>query len=353
MSTETNIVVIFGAGASFDCIPGRPGFPLTKDLFNQGHHGVRGALESFPLLNGDLADIALKSGPDLEAYFDSVLDETLNKESLPAHKRKKNITRLATMQYYLQRLSQIFDPLGKQNNSNYTRLLEWLDDQDAISKQPTYISFNYDTIFDYRFSARYSFNPNRLMDYLQVKFIKPHGSSNWFTMIACPDNPDKQIVISANAEQLLLRQRRFDEIQVSTDATSLQQTISCNRTNGKFENPTIILPVLGKFTMSVYEHLKPVFEAMKTSISEADQVLIIGYRARDKDMIECFQNIPAGKSINVSVVGTQTADVVQDDIVKMNASLYKGFVEDTGFSGFIEKLTQGLYEIQNGLIYKV
>jgi hypothetical protein len=173
-----HIIVITGAGASFDCVSGtaernealRP--PLVTQLFApQG--SFPSILANYPLAQAAATDIrpAMAEGSiALEAF----LREQLRESPFESDRR-----RFAAVPLYLQHLFfQISDRGFTAHPDNYDRLVNAA----LRIEEPVFVTLNYDTLLDQRLFA---YSPlTTLESYIdQTKhtwaLIKLHGSINW------------------------------------------------------------------------------------------------------------------------------------------------------------------------------
>jgi hypothetical protein len=175
-----NLVVITGAGASYDCASEmvdktqrRP--PLVKDLFGTDFADI---LLQYPLAQAAATDIRRAIGPGAESAIqleDFLREQMRDAESTYAQRRYKQIP------LYLQHV--LFE-VSKTDGSGYTRDV---DNYNALVngalefEKVLFLTLNYDTLLDDRL-----FNYSPLVDmssYVTADprwaLVKLHGSVNW------------------------------------------------------------------------------------------------------------------------------------------------------------------------------
>ena len=173
-SRAARLIVVIGAGASYDCASGRvepvAGWrpPLVKELFEQRFSEI---LHEYPLAEQIAPDIriAVESGAvGLEAY----LRDQLRRSPYPQLRRRYQAVPL-----YLQHLLWEAGRSYARHPDNYDRLVTA-----ALRLQhATYITLNYDTILDRRLAI--DAPVDSLDDYIHPErnwsLVKLHGSINW------------------------------------------------------------------------------------------------------------------------------------------------------------------------------
>lgn len=206
------LLVVLGAGASYDNVPGRrPGDatdgsvlvgavglpslqldevrpPLTQDLARPGRL-TNWALERWPLAR-PVVDylrrhvVEATTGRQQVVRLESALQEYQAGEDIVPERA----LHMFAMRFYLQDLlwaSTAYSMSASLTGgvSNYltlvSRLLEWAG---RGGRQVVVISFNYDLMVERALKSMWGFSARRMGDYLahdRVGFLKPHGSIHW------------------------------------------------------------------------------------------------------------------------------------------------------------------------------
>ncbi|MBI1894709.1 MAG: hypothetical protein HYS14_11415, partial [Candidatus Rokubacteria bacterium] len=186
------LMVIFGAGASYDSAPSYPpgmGLverpPLADQLF-ENREQFAGVLKQFPECHEIVPRLRHRSGNSVERELEALQAQA---ETHPERHRQ-----LAAVRYYLQLM--LFDCQARWEDlikgvSNYKTLL---DDINRLKKgqQVCLVTFNYDTLLESALPT-VGTQIHGLRDYItgNYKIIKLHGSINWGREVDTPiENPD-------------------------------------------------------------------------------------------------------------------------------------------------------------------
>jgi hypothetical protein len=186
------LLVVVGAGASFDCLPPSSLFlpqlpdrpPLTKDL--AGPNGWSNQLarqypDVQPLIDALRSDL-LKTGPSPDqraVTLESALGDHLEQRNVDP-----NVARhVIAMRFYLRDLlrgaaGRMLEANG--GMTNYTTLVrrsyQWAA---RTGTHVCFVSFNYDPLLETACQAYFRFDPSNLWTYLDDRYasvLKPHGS---------------------------------------------------------------------------------------------------------------------------------------------------------------------------------
>jgi SIR2-like protein len=180
------IMVILGAGASYDSIPSRippsgkrddpwsadrP--PLAGQLFS--HKLSEDSLRSFPKCHPIVPYLqATPSGANVEHLL-----ETLRAEGETDPERKRQIAAIRCyLQFLITKCEQHWLPLPPDNTSNYTTLLDQLR---RSGQRTVLVTFNYDRLIENALTSL-KVSISDFPDYIshdQIKLIKLHGSVHW------------------------------------------------------------------------------------------------------------------------------------------------------------------------------
>jgi hypothetical protein len=204
------LLVIFGAGASYDSDPGFPPGgqpssnesarpPLARELFSPrfGHH-----VRALPAAAGLLPQLR-KSGDAVEQELEQIRADASRYEHLPRQ--------LAALRCYIREVVAECDGAWWERAdglTNYSALMQWVERwrQDRL-EQICLVTFNYDTLLDKACRSILPVFPlNTVASYVSdthYKLIKLHGSVDWYRRVRSsemPAPPAAQFTIQSNRE---------------------------------------------------------------------------------------------------------------------------------------------------------
>jgi hypothetical protein len=277
------LTVVFGAGASFDCVPSAPGgpkssenfrLPLANQLFDD-RAAFATAIEDFEVLQPII--------PRLRHLGTNTLESALTDLESEAVTNPRRSQQLMAVRYYLRQVIG-----GRQDSTltrargvtNYKTLLDdishWNHGADAVCL----ITFNYDTMVE---NALLHFGRNILSldDYVtdreEYALFKLHGSIDW----AHPLRNNPPIRYSSTALRAVAQThiREAADLRISPDV-SMSPAAGPLGTNeyGVGLVPAVAIPILQKQTFECPEsHL----EVLQKYLPLTDRLLLIGWRATE------------------------------------------------------------------------
>lgn len=329
------LTVIFGAGASYDSDPSRPGNgavypnqpPLASSLFDRRSEFIS-ALRSYPECTAvvDALRLAVELGANLEAQLANL--ET-NGESNP-----RRASQLMAIRYYLR---EIIDESAMAWNreiagvTNYVRLADRLSDwSHSAGKEVNYVTFNYDTLLETALIAN-GMEFTNIMSYVSgngaysPKVFKPHGSCDWQRVVTYPLSLGAELSVKMVIEHAasltyedsyVLRRPGVGELSATHSGQTFVPAIAVP-TNDKREYvfPTQHVPMLRK------------------ALHGTDVILVIGWRGTDGTFAnELKERIQPGRHV-VLVNGTSESNAfTQSELTRrgINQVHYHHF--DEGFT---------------------
>lgn len=309
----SSVVVITGAGASFDCVSGhvhpdspalRP--PLTKDLFSTVW---KGTLENYPLARQAAAGIRQamsQTGEDAIALEDYLRERMATSESPHVQRCYRQVP------LYLQDvLSQASSFTRDPDNYNLlvTRALEM---DDAL-----FLTLNYDTLLDSRF-AEYTPLVSGDRDWYvsadsRWSLIKLHGSVNWGWRLDLletheslsrggRDTYNKVIDDYVEAQQLPAFEN--DRLEVFAVGQNLDKTRWDTSIETAVYYPALALPLgPGDELVCPSTHLEVASETLKRM--DGLNILVIGYSGLDERVLQLLS--ASGNSIRRLLVANGDA----------------------------------------------
>jgi hypothetical protein len=338
------LMVIFGAGASYDSILSSPPPaslfrpPLTNDLFT--HHIpwrsnlINGLDHLLPLTHTfPRGESAKDFESELRAWRDRTKDKSVADRALFA------------LRYFLFRLfsecSREFGPSVSDNATNYLRLLEKLDQWSYGNSKEVYLTtFNYDTLLDKACIKRFDLELSSLEGYIKhprFKLLRPHGCVGWGHMAAVVGAPFgpwnspeyvNSVVKAFGRSGMTLK----SEYHVNPGAGSNSFP------NGEILIPAIAIPLP---TKEAFEFPSRHLGVLQEAIPKVTRLIVIGWRATEPHFMELWKGRcrPDIKAIIVNG-DSSGGPAVHGNVAKSN-------LEAIGIRG-AKVLTMGFSEFVSG-----
>ncbi len=292
--TEKKILLITGAGASFDCIDvARTGLPidnryqppLTTNLFQPPititgvPNGEGEVIQSILAKHTVAAKVGYKLGMTDQSEIG--LEKRLN--SIKCSQKLTIANQFWSVPLYLRELfKEISDKyLGSKKGiaTNYSLLLDALIENNYT--QLVWLNLNYDLFGDraivgvtggLNFKNMSDYLNRKTIDGMSIKYTKPHGSINWVRQIK-----DTQLQVSHIKEQ-----------EISTniaDAIGEDVFLDFEANHRKIHEvsryPAITAPT-GHYDKFVFEDHRA---QLSSAIKDIHKVLMIGFNALDQDIL--------------------------------------------------------------------
>ena len=187
------ILVILGAGASYDSVPSRP-----PDVYSREQSRHRPPLANELFLNSELVDQVLQAYPQCHAVIpylqdlppDRSVEQALEILKLEAESDPERVRQLAAIKYYLRKLIWEYeDRWGKDvgHITNHKALLDQLRRSREEGDTVGFVTFNYDRMIEKALSSTLAINIKTFSDYIghdDFKLFKLHGSIDWYREVA-------------------------------------------------------------------------------------------------------------------------------------------------------------------------
>lgn len=300
------LMVIFGAGASYDSCPTHPPrpdtrdpqhyadcrLPLGNDLFEERElfHPI---LQRFPRALDVVARLRhLPNNTTVEQMMERLRDEAKN--------YPRRLQQLAAIRYYLQvaigECDSRWDYHAAHGVTNYKTLLDMIELRRKPDQSVCLVTFNYDTMLDAALPT-VGIELRSIPSYIaskSYKVIKVHGSVNWCREVELAvDN-----IASINDEQLIR--------ELIDRAADLRMTdrfhLGGNRPIARIDAhrpaiPAIAIPVQ---TKGDFECPGNHIAVLKECLSNVTKLLVIGWRANDRHFLELLRK--GRQNIDVCVV---------------------------------------------------
>lgn len=339
-------VFIFGAGASLgsihdprivgDSLP-----PLSDEIFGSRYDSFAQEVNLSPAELNEHRVNQGKSGVSLEkwltAWWDSIA--SLHDEALKNTERSSFARLTCYLWWMLQNVSKQYD-----GNNGYRLLLKKIRQKQEVC---VYINFNYDTLLDRAIQEVNGIALTSRPQYLKAKYIKPHGSVNWFLGrrantvdpdLESGDSYDPLIRFDVIASQMFLEPKfSMDHMQIfQPNDVNLNSTAFIH--NYKFSHqyayPLLFMPLTSKLYPLVQGFYEEIVSESEALLSEATEVYLVGYSASDKILDDICKNLP--DNVILHVVGQDSAASIMEKVLERIPSLRCGVIHDKGFKDFIE-----------------
>lgn len=330
------LVVIFGAGASYDSIdlhryglhpndPWRP--PLAKQLFEARPGSFGQSMQRFAAA-GPLfmrLQTAINAGSPVEQAIQVMSDELSESEY--------GARQLAALRFYLQ---EIIWQAGLQwspkafGQTNYVLLVDRIERWRMAAKENVaYVTFNYDLLLEGALRAVLPLD--RGFDgYVtaRTRLYKAHGSVDWGHPTAT----------EASYGSTDLRYALIDHAATwAPDPNQWFRFMSIGNSRAQedipgtwYLHPALALPTAGKAGFEIPgDHLK----SLQADIEDMNWLLVIGWRGQEEHMLQLFR--AANKPVKAHVV-TDSGDTAESLLTMLGTRLpiTFGAAFGTGFTGY-------------------
>jgi hypothetical protein len=334
-----NLLVVLGAGASYDAFPTEHGaildslrLPLANNIF--GNAPQQNAQKMiYPVASVESrvnrARRANADNFDLEAVLYEILLES------ESETRYNLAEQLFTSRFYVRAVMQALTTsvlAGTRNLTTYVELLQVLDDwQNAGKHKTSIVTFNYDNLIEEALRQQYGWrypteNTSDFSSYYikaRVPLFKVHGSVNWW-----------REGISSNDENVSYT---FDAC-----STSYSSVIPGSFDDYYFGNPSLVgkpnmlympsiaLPFKEK---TAFDDCPPeIIDAMRANIKKTDAILVIGWKAADAHFIEELKTSTHIKKIYVVNKSWESGNIALEHLAGLSNNFQR---IDKGFADFV------------------
>jgi hypothetical protein len=281
-----SLLVIFGAGASFDSapyypmptLPGpsyslpnawRP--PLASQLFDSPYRQI---VSSYPKVRA-IADRLARSGASIEQTLQALWDDS----------HPERPAQFISLRYYL---AEMIEQCTRQWNAatdgvtNYSTLLDVI--HGIVKEQAILVTFNYDLLLDQAL-LDLDMKLSGIDDYLadpRFLYLKVHGSVDWARRAALPaEVGGGSRGAKARAIELAGSVKLLDQYYRQPWHTN-----DVVDAHGRFLVPAIAVPMA---TTKDYESPSNHLKALAASLTQVDRILVVGWRAADRHLIDMLR----------------------------------------------------------------
>lgn len=338
------LLLITGAGASFDVISGVPvvidSRPLlTHELFTPPitagmTHFSSKCLAMHPLAYQVATDFNSRFSKDIKAIqLEDYLSELKNSANIILKRGFWAIPIYFFELFY--EISYSYLPAGPGFPSNYYSLITKLCG--SKYKEIIWLNLNYDLLADFAIIKAAKNNLDNFEEYLglsigrdlTIQYTKPHGSIDWFKIM--PRNLDydniKQNGVPDNFERIITGEIVKGKVHISKLRGRIEKE--------NYWYPALTAPVANEKEFVYQEHINLVTPILR----ETTSLLCIGFSAMDEDILKLIKKniliVESLKIVNSNVTsGNEAYDNLERYGIKMKESKEMA-VFDGGFSHFI------------------
>jgi hypothetical protein len=330
------LLVILGAGASYDSAPSNPpkGLndchpssrpPLANQLFGKRHDFSR-VLGTYPKCADIVARLRHLGENSIETVLQKYQEEASEFDSLD------RLQQLASVRYYLQTIIRESCNNWIRYNDCALNHMQLFDDIRLWRKKDEkvcFVTFNYDQLMEVPL-AYAGITMSSLSDYVSREYmlIKLHGSVNWGRVVSTPF-PGRILDDKDALERELIK--GIGQIKISREFVMGGDRPPHNKDNYAIF-PALAIPVQEKVEFECpLEHIK----ALESFLPHVSKILIIGWRATEKPFLEmlrarCAKNIPQIWIVNGSEVYSKKAG---ENLEKYGLKSFSSL--DHGFTDFV------------------
>jgi hypothetical protein len=341
-------VYIFGAGASKgsqpDAVSANVRAPLVNELFDTNYityaHEVR---LPFPQLSKYRVEIS--QSESFESWITNKW-KSMENCSIPFQKEAE-IVFFGRFILYIWRILLSVSRTYSSEANVYYQLMDLLKNK---GEPFGLINFNYDLLLDQAIKDVYGINYYSLTDYLNnnwFSYVKPHGSVNWLHPKRMND-PSVGTVsgYGLSYERDLISQNMFkgnystQEILVIDSSKPVlyeDNIMSTAFREEKYGYPIMFAPLSDKNYSQVQGFSETVIAKGKELMNQADEIIIIGYQAKDKIFSEEFLSSLKTSTL-VSIVSDSKPEAIWERISKNRNDLKVGQLYNQGFEEYVKSL---------------
>jgi SIR2-like domain len=337
------ILVIFGAGASYDSCPT---FPVRALDTIQARHQTpeRPPLAVDLFYNTPIFSNALNEYwecnpivPYLREIsdglsFEQILDNLQNESSTDPIRKKQ----LTGMRFYLQEMLYQCEAhwAGRTRGiTNYLTLMDQLRRKSKVRGPIILVTFNYDRLLDQALyhCGVYIKNIDDYVSNENVRLFKLHGSINWGREINSLVVPDIGLKSPREVAHDIID--KSPDLNLSSNYVLGDGQFPFVRNNGVPIYPALAIPIVSKQTFECPDkHINELSEILK----DTEKVLIVGWRAAEKHFLDLLKS-SINRQLTVEAVGgnkdwsAQTLTKLQTEGLKIVGTAFNG-----GFTEYVK-----------------
>jgi hypothetical protein len=328
------LMVVFGAGASYDNAPGDiRGLPLAKDLLDREYDSIAA---EYPASRAVIAAVR----EELSTTSTVGLERALSNFEAKAENSFVRQGQLVAFRFYLRELITRRTRTWLQQTSGYTyyltlfnRLLDW---QGESGEPIRLVTFNYDTLIEDALSTilpdwRFATDSDYITRH-DWTLMKLHGSVTWCRVAeyAGSDetvNPDRAIEV---ANQLQFDQEAVLPFQTWTGTNQ-------EAAPGKTYVPALAVPTEDK---PRFECPRVHVDALRSCMPEVNRMLLCGWRAAETHALEILSEINPGYYLGIVAGNEPDLEEIQTNLGFAGRKGRLCLLGPNGMSGLASDMSQ-------------
>jgi hypothetical protein len=295
------LMVVLGAGASYDSIPERHALhlesrpPLANGLFDAKPNYARHLLDlQFAAAIASRGRASVESGRPLEQFLEELRSE--------AERDPVRLKQLLAVKFYLRAILRESDATWMQDSggaTNYAALVDIIEScRLSTGGSVCYVTFNYDMLLEHGLATRGT-QIGDLSSYVNgpTPLFKVHGSITWGQVVTCDQLPLLQRVEPKMLCELADRLHDTDDY-----------VVAYGELQGQSGSGAVVVPAIAVPTMSKYSFACPPshIEALKAALPEVGGIVTIGWRGAEEHFLRLLGD-NLGHQVSALVVsGSQT-----------------------------------------------
>lgn len=343
------LMVVFGAGASFDSVPSKP--PSTDDLQSPNVWPANRKSCRPPLANQlfeerdffaetlERYSQCLSITPYLRHLGKRQLEEVLEQLQFEAASYPPGHQQLAAVRYYLHdMLWDCGDRWLREAHgvTNYRTLLDEINRFRKADEIVSLVTFNYDMLLEPALNEL-GFDIKKVSDYVDqhrhYKVFKLHGSVNWGRVVGSAGLEGCRHDIYPT--QTINRMINIVEKLQITESFVLAPGRPMAWIEGQPTFPAIAIPVQ---TKSHFECPQEHLDFLRELLPQVNKILIVGWRATERHLLELMANHLPGRIWIYIVAGSEQQSKETGmalERVLMNKRHVDVSIDKGGFTSFI------------------
>ena len=327
------LLVVFGAGASFDSVASLPAPRSWREDGQQARPPLADQLFDDRPRFGEASGVLEYFRPILPLLRHRGVEQTMQRLQAEAATNPERHSQLTAVRYYLQFILWGISHDWRQeavrrHGSNYHTLLDLIAHYRKAGEAVALVTFNYDTLLEDALSA-VKLHANTLSDYIahDYKVFKLHGSVNWAHPIKTAIDAERHFW-SVFAEKV----SRAAELEISEEIQMIQSHLLSGPEQSPLY-PAIAIPLEEKIKFECPpEHV----EELRNLLPEITRFLIVGWRATEAPFLELLVDRLPPEVHGLIVCGSETqaiATIAKLQGVGVDTSDFRP--SPLGFSNFI------------------
>jgi hypothetical protein len=341
------LLVVLGAGASYQCWPpNRSGgltLPLANGLFSTEQ--TQDGLLNLYSLTGLAAKIRRREQANGDKFdVESELAEI--RERAEKNDDLNTLQSLFKARFYLQELIQKLSEQTVTDTNGHTLYVDLLNDlkdwveEDAQNRFVDIVTFNYDSLIDKAMATVYSHDwsqkssEDSLTAYYKGKSIriyKPHGSINWGRVVTSNGKDD---YLYSDFNQVV---GAFRDIQIEHKFLFIDPVY--RGPSVKNYVPALAIPFKAKVGFD--ECPKPMFKGMLKAVSEAEEILAIGWKGADRHFVNEVNKNTSARQVFVvgpNAYNTEMAQVITGKRIRPVNQTFSEYIHQGTLAEYLQQL---------------